>query len=99
MFFDNAAGVLRVLVVGPLAYLWLILVLRTTRKRTLAQLNAFDFIVTVALGSTLASVILSKNVAWVEGALALGLLAILQVVAAWTSDRAPSLRRVLSSER
>jgi uncharacterized membrane protein YcaP (DUF421 family) len=78
-------------VVGPLAYLWLILVLRTTRKRTLAQLNAFDFIVTVALGSTLASVILSKNVAWVEGALALGLLAILQVVAAWTSDRAPSL--------
>ena len=85
--------------VGPLAYLWLILVLRTTRKRTLAQLNAFDFIVTVALGSTLASVILSKNVAWVEGALALGLLAILQVVAAWTSDRAPSLRRVLSSER
>ena len=87
MFLDNAAGVLRVLVVGPLAYLWLILVLRTTGKRTLAQLNAFDFIVTVALGSTLASVILTKNVAWVEGALALGLLAILQVVAAWTSDR------------
>ncbi len=51
-FYDNLSGLLRVLVVGPLAYVWLIATLRITGKRTLAQLNAFDFIVTVAFGST-----------------------------------------------
>ncbi len=42
------------LVAGPPAYVWLVVVLRVSGKRTRAQLNAFDFIVTVALGSTLA---------------------------------------------
>lgn len=98
MFFDNTAGILRVLVIGPIAYLWLILVLRITGKRTLAQLNAFDFIITVALGSTLATVVLSKGVAFAEGALALALLALLQLVAAWACHRIATVRRVLTSE-
>ena len=98
MFVDDAAGVWRVLLLGPLTYVWLILVLRVSGKRTLAQLNAFDFIVTVALGSTLATVVLSKSVAWVEGALVLGLLALLQFVAAWMSTRVAFARRMLTSE-
>lgn len=44
------------LVIGVLAYASLILLLRASGKRTLSKMNAFDFIVTVALGSTLASV-------------------------------------------
>lgn len=86
------------LVVGTLAYVWLIAVLRVTGKRTLAQLNAFDFIVTVALGSTLATVALSSTVAWTEGALALALLAALQFVAAWVSLRVAWMRSALTSE-
>ena len=62
MFFDNVSGLVRVLVVAPLAYVWLVAVLRCSGKRTLAELNAFDFIVTVALGSTLATVALSTTV-------------------------------------
>ncbi len=49
MFFDSWAGLLRVLVVGPLAYAALVLLLRVTGKRTLSKMNAFDLIVTVAL--------------------------------------------------
>lgn len=45
--------------------------LRTSGKRTLAKLNAFDFIVTMALGSTLATVVLSTSVALAEGLVAL----------------------------
>lgn len=97
MLYDNIGGLARVAIVGPLAYLWLILVLRTSGKRTLAQLNAFDFIVTVALGSTLATIILSNSVAWAEGALALALLAVLQLVGTWASTRAPWVRRALTS--
>ena len=98
MFFDNLTGLARVLVVGPLAYGWLVVVLRITGKRTLAQLNAFDFIVTVALGSTLATVILSGSVAWAEGALALTLLALLQLLVAWIAVRSARFRRVVTSE-
>ena len=97
MFFDDASGLARVLIVGPLAYLWLIAILRVSGKRTLAQLNAFDFIVTVALGSTLATVVLSSPVAWVEGALALALLAVLQLVVAWVSVHVRWVRDAVTS--
>ncbi len=97
MFFDNVSGLVRVVVVVPLAYVWLIAVLRFSGKRTLAQLNAFDFIVTVALGSTLATTALSGPVAWTEGALALALLAFLQFVVAWSSVHLPGVRRAVTS--
>jgi len=97
MFFDGSSGLLRVLLVGTAAYLWLVVVLRVSGKRTLAQLNAFDFIVTVALGSTLATVLLSQTVALAEGALALALLAVLQLVAAWSATRSRTVQRAITS--
>ena len=87
MFFDSNSDLIRILAVAPLAYLWVVAVLRVSGKRTLAQLNAFDFIVTVALGSTLSTVILNSSISWTEGALALGLLALFQLVVAWVSVR------------
>jgi uncharacterized membrane protein YcaP (DUF421 family) len=87
MFFDNWMGLGRVLVVGTLAYLALVLTLRVSGKRTLSKLNAFDLVVTVALGSTLATVLLTEDVALAEGILAFGLLALLKFVPAWLSVR------------
>ncbi len=97
MFFDNVTGLLRILVVAPLAYLWLIALLRMSGKRTLAQLNAFDFVVTVAFGSTLATVMLSSSIALAEGVLALGLLAVLQLVLALASVHVPWVRKAVTS--
>ncbi len=95
---DNVAGLLRVLVIVPLAYACLVVLLRLSGKRTLAQLNAFDFIVTVALGSTLATIALSSSVALAEGALTLVLLVSLQFLAAWSAVRLSWVRRALTSE-
>lgn len=97
MFFDSFSDLLRVIVVTPLAYLWLVVLLRVSGKRTLAQLNAFDFIVTVALGSTLATVLLSRSVSWTEGATALALLTGLQFVVAVLSVRSSWFRRTVTS--
>jgi uncharacterized membrane protein YcaP (DUF421 family) len=47
-----------------MAYAALILVFRTSGKRTLAKLNAFDLGVTVAPGSTLASIVTSGRLPW-----------------------------------
>lgn len=98
MIYDNLSGLVRVLVVGTLAYATLVTLLRVSGKRTLVQLNAFDFIVTVALGSTLATIALSSTVAWVEGALTLALLVVLQFVVAWLAVRFGWVRRALTSE-
>ena len=87
MIFGSFYGLLRILVVGPLAYLLLIAILRVSGKRTLAKMNAFDFVVTVALGSTLATVLLSKDVPLSEGLLGFAVLAVLQFAIAWLAQR------------
>ena len=51
MFFDGIQPLIRTLVVGVLAYIFLIIVLRISGKRTLSKINAFDFVVTIALGN------------------------------------------------
>ena len=63
MFFDSWTSLLKIVIVGSLAYIALVALLRTSGKRTLAQMNAFDLIVTVALGSMLATVVISKDTA------------------------------------
>lgn len=98
MLYDNISGLIRIIAIAPLAYVSLVVLLRVSGKRTLAQLNAFDFIVTVALGSTLATILLSTSVAWTEGVLALGLLASLQLVASWIAVHFSWARRGLTSE-
>jgi len=98
MFFDSWTGLGRVLVVGPLAYISLVLILRISGKRTLTKLNAFDLVVTVALGSTLATVLLSKSVALAEGVLAMALLIFLQFAITWLSVRSSRFQELVKSE-
>lgn len=98
MFFDDWPGLLRVLVVGTLAYAALVLALRISGKRTLSKMNAFDLVVTVALGSTLATVLLSQSVALAEGVLAFLLLIGLQYAVAWLSVRFPSFQALVKAE-
>jgi uncharacterized membrane protein YcaP (DUF421 family) len=98
MFFDSWSGLGRVIVVGGLAYIALVLLLRIGGKRTLSKMNAFDLVVTVALGSTLATVLLSKDVALVEGILAFSLLISLQFALTWLSVRSKRVRDVVKAE-
>ncbi len=98
MWFDGWPQIVRIVLVGAAAYAALVVCLRVSGKRTLAQLNVFDFIVTVALGSTLATVFLSTDVSWAEGFTAFALLAGLQMLVAWVSTRWPRARGVFTSQ-
>jgi uncharacterized membrane protein YcaP (DUF421 family) len=98
MFFDSWENLGRTLVTAFLAYTSLILILRLSGKRTLARMNAFDLVVTVALGSTLATVILAKDVALTEGIAALALLVMLQFMVTWLSVRSGAVRRIVRGE-
>ena len=98
MFFDGWYGLIRVALVGASAYAALLLMLRASGKRTLSKMNAFDFVVTIALGSTLASVLLSKDVPLAEGVLALALLISLQYLITWMSVRSSLVDRIVKSD-
>lgn len=98
MFFDDLHGLLRVAAAALLAYAAMVLVLRIVGKRALAKLNAFDLVVTVALGSTLATVLLSKDVALAEGVLAFAALAVLQWVVSRVSISSAWFRSLVRSE-
>ncbi len=97
MWFDSWSDVLRVLLVGPASYVAVVVLLRASGKRTLAKLNAFDLVVTVALGSTLATIFLSTDVSWVEGVTALAVLAVLQFAVATFTTHLPAGRAVVTS--
>ena len=98
MFFHGWNGLWRVVVVGTLAYFALVLLLRVSGKRTLSKMNAFDFVVTVALGSTLATVLLSKDIALAEGITAFCLLAGLQFVVTKLSMRFSLVENLVKAE-
>lgn len=97
MFFDGWPAILRTLVTGVLAYGGLILLLRLSGKRTLSKWNAFDYVVTIALGSTLATVLLSKSTSLLQGLAALLLLVALQFLVTWLSVRWQSISRLVKA--
>jgi uncharacterized membrane protein YcaP (DUF421 family) len=98
MLFDDWSGIGRTLMVGLAAYAGVIVFVRLAGKRTLSKLNAFDLIITVALGSTLATILLSEDVALAEGLVAFALLIGLQFVITWLSVRTAFVPQLVKSE-
>lgn len=97
-FFDDWTGVGRILLFAALAYAALVIVLRVSGKRTLAKMNAFDLVITVALGSTLASAVLDSGVPLVESVVAFASLAGLQALVAFGQTRSRTLESIVKSE-
>lgn len=98
MFFDTAYALMRILVIAPLAYVALVVMLRVSGKRTLSKMNMFDWVVTVALGSMLASIIMTKDNTLLEGILGMGSLIFLQFVITWFSVRSESVSEIVKGE-
>ena len=98
MFFDSWDSILRITVVGTLAYVGLVLILRVSGKRTLGKMNAFDLVITVAFGSILASMILSSDVPLADGLAAFALLVLLQYLVTWTAAHWKTFRSVVKAE-
>ncbi len=94
----TADSLIRTIIVGVAAYLALVGTLRVSGKRTLAKLNAFDLVVTVAFGSVLATALLSADVSLLSGVTAIALLAVVQYLVSWTAMRFDVVDRVIKNE-
>ncbi len=97
MFFNGWEPIIRTIVVGILSYLGLVIFLRISGKRTLSKMNAFDLVVTVALGSILATILLTEKVALAEGLTAFFILIAMQYTVAWLSVRSKKISQLIKS--
>ena len=69
VFFSGWPSLLRILLVGVPTYLLVLAMLHFGGKHALAKTNAYGLVVTVALGSALASAVLTRQVSLADGLL------------------------------
>ncbi len=98
MFFDDWESILRAFTITVLGYATLVIAIRLSGKRTLSKMNAFDFIVTIALGSCLAAISLNKNIALAEGMVVYSTLIGLQFIITWLSVRVKKVKTIVSGQ-
>lgn len=98
IFFDSWESIIRSVVITILAYGGMILILRISGKRTLSKMNAYDFVVTVALGSSMASVALNKNVTLADGLLVFALFVSLQFLITKLSMKSNKVRQLVTNQ-
>ena len=97
-FFESWYNVERTVTLSIVGYAALFTMLRISGKRTLSKLNVFDFVFVVAVGSVFASMIVSKDVTFVEGVAAMGTLMLIQLLLAELAARFPTLERIINGE-
>ncbi len=98
IFFDGWASLARIAISVPIVYFAIILFIRLAGKRSTSQMNNFDWVVTVAMGTLAASCMIQKNVTIAESLLAIGSLLALQ----WTVTKLiyhfPTVSHVVKAE-
>jgi uncharacterized membrane protein YcaP (DUF421 family) len=98
VFFSGWEPVARTAISTTVAYLILVVLLRIAGPRVLAKWYAFDLIVTVALGSSFASNVLSKDTTIAQAAVGFLLLILLQVIVSWVVLHWSAVRIVVNAE-
>lgn len=95
LFFSGWDTLGRTVVLGLLSYIGLVTFLRVSGKRTLSKMNMFDFVVTIAFGSILASMLVSKTVALAQGLTAFAVLIVAQLAVTFISVRSEGFRNLV----
>ena len=100
LFFDNIDKLGRIVLTTVMIYVFIVLITKISGKRSTSQLNNFDWVVTVMIGSLGASTILLKDIPFVEGASSILVLYVLQfLVTKYASISTPFSSFILSEPR
>ena len=98
MFTLNWADLGRIVLIGVLAYIVLVLLLRVGGKRSLTQLNAFDLVITVSIGSVFATIIMDKSISLFDGITAFAVLIGLQWIFSKTTKESERSSELVKSD-
>lgn len=96
ILFDLWQDIQSVFITAVCAYILIIVMLRLSGKRSLSKLNIFDSIITIALGSILASIIITKSVTLMDGFVAVAILLIAQQIITLSSLRWPIVEDLIN---
>ncbi|MEM8675114.1 MAG: YetF domain-containing protein [Cyanobacteria bacterium P01_G01_bin.67] len=94
--FDNPF--VNTIILGTIAYIAIIFILRISGKRTLSKWDSFDFVVTIAFGSILSSILLSTKDSFGTGILGFALLVLFQYILTWISARSSWIQKLVKAE-
>ena len=98
LIFDNFDKLGRIVAASALVYLLIVGVTKLSGKRSTSQLNNFDWVVTVMIGSIGASTILLKSIPFVEGAASIITLYTLQYLVTKAASISPNFSSFILSE-
>lgn len=94
-FFRGWEPVARIALIAAVGYLTLLVLLRVSGQRTLAQMTPFDMIITVTIGSAFGRVLSAENVPVVEVIVVFVALVALQWIVLGVRGRIPAVGRLL----
>lgn len=97
VFFDGWSGPLRAIIAAPVVYVGVVAFIRLSGKRSTSQMNNFDWIVTVAIGSMVASPILLEDVVVLESLAGIAALLVLQYIVTLASRKWDAFERVVKA--
>ena len=98
LFFDNIDKLGRIVLTAVLVYILIVIITKVSGKRSTSQLNNFDWVVTVMIGSLGASTILLENIPFIEGASSIIVLYVLQFLVTKYASISPQFSNVILSE-
>lgn len=87
LFFNGWQPLIHIALIGLVGYAALILFLRLSGKRTLSRMNAYDMVMTMALGSVLTKAMLTQDQSLAETTFAIALLIFFQFVVSFAAFR------------
>ena len=98
VFFDSFEKLGRIALTTVMVYVLIVFTTKVSGKRSTSQLNNFDWIVTVMIGSLGASTILLKNIPLIEGISSILILYVLQYLVTKYASISPQFSNVILSE-
>ena len=98
MFFDDWSQIGRAALLTALVYLAVLAVLRAAGSRAIAKMSAHDLMVTVALGSLLATIPLQSSVSFAHGLIIIAAFLALQRALNWLHVRWPRAGEVIRGD-
>lgn len=98
LFFDNIDKLGRIVLTAVTVYILIVIITKVSGKRSTSQLNNFDWIVTVMIGSLGASTILLKDIPLIEGISSILVLYVMQFLVTKYASISPQFSSFILSE-
>lgn len=98
MLLESFGKLKEIIIMAILFYFFVIIILRTSIKKTLSDISIFDFLVTATIGPIIANTIISPNTEFLDGLAAVSILLVLQYIMSKLDYKYEFISKILKSK-